>query len=138
MIACLFHIHLAEGTGKAKDTHTKGELQKADSPMPHTGDVVGSLLHLSACSEVFRSRSRQSFCLAPCLLHRPFLLSWPHLLTYLKIRERSFWVCFPEWYKQSQASLVAQTVKNVPAVQETRVQYLGREDPLEKGMATHV
>ena len=34
------------------------------------------------------------------------------------------------------ASLVAQMVKNLPAVQETRVQFLGREDPLEKGMAT--
>ena len=33
--------------------------------------------------------------------------------------------------------LVAQTVKNLPAVQETRVQSLGQEDPLEKGMATH-
>ena len=28
-------------------------------------------------------------------------------------------------------------VKNLPAVQETRVQSLGREDPLEEGMATH-
>ena len=28
-------------------------------------------------------------------------------------------------------------VKNLPAMQETRVQRLGREDPLEKGMATH-
>ena len=37
----------------------------------------------------------------------------------------------------SRASLVAQTVKNPPAVQETRVRSLGREDPLEKGMATH-
>ena len=35
------------------------------------------------------------------------------------------------------ASLVAQTVKNPPAVQETRVRSLCREDPLEKGMATH-
>ena len=35
------------------------------------------------------------------------------------------------------ASLVAQMVKNLPAVQETWVWYLGREDPLEKGMATH-
>ena len=35
------------------------------------------------------------------------------------------------------ASLVAQTVKNSPAVQETSVQSLGWEDPLEKGMATH-
>ena len=28
-------------------------------------------------------------------------------------------------------------VKNQPAMQETRVQALGQEDPLEKGMATH-
>ena len=37
----------------------------------------------------------------------------------------------------SRASLVAQTIKNLPAVQETQVQSLGQEDPLEKGMATH-
>ena len=35
------------------------------------------------------------------------------------------------------ASLVAQTVKNPPAVWETWVQSLGREVPLEEGMATH-
>ena len=32
---------------------------------------------------------------------------------------------------------VTQMVKNAPEVQETRVRSLGREDPLEKGMATH-
>ena len=35
------------------------------------------------------------------------------------------------------APLIAQSVKNLPAVQETRVRSLGREDPLEKEMATH-
>ena len=35
------------------------------------------------------------------------------------------------------ASLVAQTVKDLSAVQETRVQSLGWEDPLEKGMVIH-
>ena len=34
-------------------------------------------------------------------------------------------------------SLVAQTVKNLPAMQEMQVRSLGWEDPLEKGMATH-
>ena len=33
--------------------------------------------------------------------------------------------------------LVVQTVKNLPAMQETRVQFLGQKDPLEKEMATH-
>ena len=35
------------------------------------------------------------------------------------------------------ASQVAQIVKNLPAMQETQVQSLRQEDPLEKGMATH-
>ena len=35
------------------------------------------------------------------------------------------------------ASLMAQTVKTLPTVEETRVPSLGREDPLEKEMATH-
>ena len=33
--------------------------------------------------------------------------------------------------------MVTQMVKNLPTMQETWVQYLGQEDPLEKGMATH-
>ena len=33
--------------------------------------------------------------------------------------------------------MVAQRVKRLPAMQETRVQFLGQEDPLEKEMATH-
>ena len=39
---------------------------------------------------------------------------------------------FPHW-----DSLVALLVKNPPAVQETKFQSLGWEDPLEKGKATH-
>ena len=42
--------------------------------------------------------------------------------------------CIGLW--RLRASLVAQLVKNLPAVQETRVQSLGWEDPLEKEMAT--
>ena len=34
-------------------------------------------------------------------------------------------------------SLVAQTVKNLPAMQEIHDQFLSQEDPLKKGMATH-
>ena len=39
--------------------------------------------------------------------------------------------------KHTRAFLVAQMVKNPPAIQETWVQFLGWEDPLEEGMATH-
>ena len=37
----------------------------------------------------------------------------------------------------SGASMVAQTVRNLPAMQETQVRFLGGEDLLEKEMATH-
>ena len=37
----------------------------------------------------------------------------------------------------NRVSLVAQMVKNLPAIQETRVQSLGGENPVKKGMATH-
>ena len=39
--------------------------------------------------------------------------------------------------KDSWASLVAQTVKNLPAMQETQLPSLGREDPLEEELTTH-
>ena len=39
--------------------------------------------------------------------------------------------------KREWASLAAQMVKNLPAVQETQIQSLDQEDPLEKEMATH-
>ena len=42
-----------------------------------------------------------------------------------------------KYFSKYWAPLVAQTVKNLPAVQETWVQSLGQEDPLEKGIATH-
>ena len=40
-------------------------------------------------------------------------------------------------YIHVRASLVAQTVKNPPVMQDTQVQSLGLKDPLEKEMATH-
>ena len=40
--------------------------------------------------------------------------------------------CSKEW-----TSMVAQMVKNLPPMQETQVQFLGQEDPVEKGIATH-
>ena len=43
-------------------------------------------------------------------------------------------VLFMTWFQKSP---VAQTTKNLPAIQETQVQSLGREDALEEKMATH-
>ena len=67
-------------------------------------------------------RTANVFCLQPhcTLIHR-------HLRTH---KLNPIFTCF--W-----ASLVAQLVKNPPAMWETWVQSLGWEDPLEKGKATH-
>ena len=46
-------------------------------------------------------------------------------------RSTGEWLGYPLQY--SWTSLVAQLVKNPPEMQETLVQFLGREDPLEKG-----
>ena len=51
----------------------------------------------------------------------------------MKIHHILGWVLRP----LSSLSLVAQLVRNPPAMQETPVQFLGWEDPLEKGWATH-
>ena len=40
-------------------------------------------------------------------------------------------------YRSKGASLTAQLVKNLPAIQETLIRFLGWEDPMEKGSATH-
>ena len=48
----------------------------------------------------------------------------------LIVKNYYLYVCFG-------ASLVAQLVKNLPAMQETWVRNLGQEDPLENGKATH-
>ena len=51
-----------------------------------------------------------------------------------KLSQHCLLICysFPD-----RAFLMSQKVKNLPAVWDTQVQPLGREDPLEKGMATH-
>ena len=63
------------------------------------------------------------------------------LLTFLpEIFQVAFKLNFKLICKSSDlngASLVAQTVKNLPEMQETQVQSLGQEDPLEIWMATH-
>ena len=50
-----------------------------------------------------------------------------------KLKRHSVWIPGAFFW----ASLVAQMVKNLPAMQETWVRVLGQEDPLEKEVATH-
>ena len=64
------------------------------------------------------------------------MLSRNYKLRQIKPKNKSFFF-FLENYHLLGASLVAQSVKNLSAIQETWVQFLGQEDPLEKEMATH-
>ena len=55
-----------------------------------------------------------------------------------KVKKRVFFFfCFVDCLRENQqvkwASLVPQLIKNLPAVQQTLVRFLGQEDPLEKG-----
>ena len=88
------------------------------------GDFSGWWTHQGA-RKLSCLKTAWGFC-APSPIPRPLQLfgySWIILYNQLVTVKR--------------ASLEAQTIKNLPAMQETRVQFLGQEDPLEKGMATH-
>ena len=54
-----------------------------------------------------------------------------------RLQEQGPPFCSSIFFKVIRASLVAQAVKNLPAMWETGVRSLGWEDPLENGMATH-
>ena len=60
----------------------------------------------------------------------------PSSLIYSLVKLRFFVSLFSE-YSRLWASLVAQMVKKSPAMRETWIGSLGREDPLEKGMTSH-
>ena len=62
------------------------------------------------------------------------------LCLYLSVpafSHHTFYYWLHRYYQKVWASLVAQTVKCLPAMRETGVRFLGREDPLEKKMAIH-
>ena len=58
----------------------------------------------------------------------------PGLLIWEFGRDDSYFRCH---YTPNRASLGAQTINNLPAVQDTQIRSLGQEDPLEKEMATY-
>ena len=70
------------------------------------------------CAELYRNNGTQRGFLTDCTRYFP-VYHFKFILYY------------------SWGSLVAQMVKNLPAMLETWVQSLGQEDPLEKKMATH-
>ena len=80
-----------------------------------------------------------------CRTRVPLPLQWPDSSKGAKLfiaQKRSLQYFFPQDAKAYRpliymTSLVVQMVKNLPAMQETQVQSLGQEDPLEKGMSTY-
>ena len=76
---------------------------------------IAVLYHFDYCSFIYRTAWNHKVCCFVLLSQDCFGLLWFHI----------------------GASLVAQMVKNLPAVQDNQVKSLGREDPLEKRMATH-
>ena len=114
-----------------------------------TTERLHSLTHsLTPCSP----RDSQEFSSAPqfesisslvlSLLYGPALTHahdyWKnHSFDYMDLCQQSDVSAFNMPSRFVMASLVAQRLKRLPAMQETRVQSLGQEDLLEKEMATH-
>ena len=65
------------------------------------------------------------------------MLQQSDVVIYIYIYIYIFFFFFFARFFPLQDSLVAQQVKNLPAMQETQVQFLGWEDPLENGQASH-
>ena len=73
-----------------------------------------------------------------CVIKHTLLVPWCSIRPWISLSEAQQGLTLHSlivWYLW--APLVTQMVKNPPAVLETRIQSLGQEDPLEKGMATH-
>ena len=68
-----------------------------------------------------------------------FWALYSDLFIYTNTNTTLFWLLrlYDKSGSQAWAFVMAQIVKNLPTMRETQVQYLGQEDPLEKGMATH-
>ena len=80
-------------------------------------------------------RCCQPACSLPYLSHFLFSLSLKFCIRFFSslLCKTPLVYC----YLINRTSLIAQFVKNPPAMQETLVRYLGQEDPLEKGVATY-
>ena len=78
-----------------------------------------------ASVKTFDVSSNSLFSLKPPI---PQQTESSHLLLYIIFFTALFRCCY-KWYR---ASLVAQAVKNLPAMQETRIWFLGWEDPLRR------
>ena len=97
----------------------------------------------SYCLKVFAARKQNFFSRASICCHAQLCQSIQtvqNMHSSSRDQPQFIHLCTPgnnPLFSTKLASRVAQTVKNLPAMQETWVQVLGREDPLEEEMATH-
>ena len=113
-----------------------GEFHGLYSPWGHKESDTTEWLSLSL-SQLDKIYLPTSFCynFFPFPLFFISTHSWQLALcsSQTKFGNSWLWTYLCTTYNHVKASLLAQMVKSLPAMQETPVQFLGREDPLEKG-----
>ena len=117
--------------GHFKASYTLERCCLAASPGPF-GEVVP--VRIWICSQVHTSLEHRH---EPC---SSFILIFSFVMNIMdSVRPSTLymWYLIYPHFRTQTLTLVAQTVKHLPAMQETWIQSLGWEDPLEKEMATH-
>ena len=91
-------------------------------------------IKFSNCGLVWRRKWQSTSVLLPGKSHgQRSLVGYSYGVAKSQTRLRDFTFTFHFHFKEIWASLIAQLVKNLPAMQETLVRFLGREDALAKG-----
>ena len=119
---------------QAPSLNSGGILQAHMTASPHHPVIAPTISHLppyrNNCLQLAHSKTENN----PCYWLPSCSVNGGHSkMGWCQLNFTSFAVP----YAQDGASLVAQLVKNPPVMQETRVQFQGWKDPLEKGKATH-
>ena len=94
--------------------------------------IPSVLLPLNLCAEIYCANP----CISQLAFPLPILQFYKRNTIFIVIQTGYFRVVFSKFTSFIEviwASLIAQLVKNPPAMQETQVRFLGRKDPLEKG-----
>ena len=129
---------------EARTASSTVSLDPYNNPLEILGGIsIGILLTSLSDSSCFWILDHlQSICGSQGSYFQVYCLDWSSNLFLILYPHNPCcsWILgstFGKGWTTNRASLVAQLVKNLPAVQETQVFSLAQEDPLEKGMATH-
>ena len=127
----LHPLHLKHGVFTAGPPGKFPDLSRFESQPKYLWDACSWASYFSEFTKL--SETASPICLSVSRSYRR------HLLSSVPILFSFYWltVILNPGSHWNWASLVAQMVKSLPAMQETWVQSLSWEDPLEKGMVTH-